>query len=114
MRGARRASKERFDIGIQRVPIFSGVVIQLHIRMEQELDPAELEDIFRSQPDLVFGAKPVSPKRLLGTEKIHVGRLRLDGLGEGFHVIVCADNVMGGAVHNVVSLVEHYIERDLL
>lgn len=105
---------ERFDVGMQYVPIFSGLMVQLHVRMEQDLALSELEEIFQGIPGVVFGSKPIGPKRLLGTESIHVGRLRLDGLGEGFHLWVAADNIIAGAVRNVVSLLEHYIERDLL
>ena len=101
-------------MGMQYLPLFSGVLIQLHVRMEQMLERTELEEIFRSQSDIVLGEKLIGPKRLLGSQSIHIGRLRPDGLGEGFHLVACADNVTAGAVRNVISLIEYYIDRNLL
>jgi aspartate-semialdehyde dehydrogenase len=81
------------------VPLFSGIAATLHVRTKRSV-PNELVIRLLADAGLQFGkvGRPTPrPRRVEGEPLVHVGRIRQDPRGDGFHLVLAADNLRAAA-----------------
>jgi aspartate-semialdehyde dehydrogenase len=86
------------------VPTFSGVGLEMHVEIDPLPDLAEIRAELEGVPTLELGEPVPGPKRLVGKSRLRVGRLRVDPLGTGVHLVAMGDNLRFGASGNAVAI----------
>ncbi len=106
---------DKIAVSLATIPLFSGVVGALHIR---GLGLEEVEQALRDEPGLraVARAARLRPRAIVDKLRTGVsyGRLRADPAGDGVHLWVLGDNLMGAGGAVPVAAAEWLLSRGLL
>ena len=102
----------RFDISLCCTSMFSGMGIQLQIVMKDP-DIDEIRSRFEAE-GLQISDQPHGPKAMMGNSALHIGKLRLDALGDGIQMWISADGIRAGIVDNCGSVIASLIDKELL
>lgn len=101
-----------------RVPVFSSHAVSINVETKKPVDLDELRKYYEDAEGIVLLDDPknlVYPTSLAteGTDKVYVGRLRLDDSVEnGLNLWCTADNVRKGAALNAVQILELLMKSD--
>ncbi|MBN1337464.1 MAG: NAD(P)-binding domain-containing protein [Deltaproteobacteria bacterium] len=103
------------DVAITQIvaPWFNGLCLALHGVMDPPLGIDRVADLLSSAPDVHLSRNSEDVPRPRGSDGrlgVHVGRLRADPAGEGFHLWAAADALRWGAAGNAVAVMEALLE----
>ena len=87
------------------VPIFSGIVAQLHVQLEYPVDLDTVAERLHDAPFIQLADPLPGPRTVVGQSQAYLGRLRPDPLGAGFHLTLVADNLRLGASANTMAII---------
>lgn len=95
------------DVTLVGVPLFSGVSAEIHLRAQRHA-PLDLLERVLQDGGAVLPKAPGSrylprPRRVEGHPFVHVGRIRPDRTGNGFHLWASMDNLRGAAATAVAT-----------
>lgn len=95
-------------------PWFGGMVASLFIEFAALPDEETLRQSWRGLPGVREGGVVPGPRRVIGTGELLVGRVRMDPVAQGVHVVAVADNLRFGASQAALGLVARLLEESLL
>jgi aspartate-semialdehyde dehydrogenase len=98
-----------------RVPVLIGHAESVWIATEEALTPREAEQILREAPGVRVAQVP-APASAVGSDEVHVGRVRPDpgaSNGNGISLFLVCDNLRKGAALNAVQIAELVIGASL-
>ena len=96
-----------------RVPVLVGHAESVWIETEDELTPAQAEEILRGAPSIRLVDTP-TPRDAAQTDQVLVGRIRQDRAAErnGLVLFLACDNLVKGAALNAIQIAELILQRD--
>jgi aspartate-semialdehyde dehydrogenase len=96
-----------------RVPVLVGHAESVWIETEDELTPAQAEEILRGAPSIRLVDTP-TPRDAAQTDQVLVGRIREDRAAErnGLVLFLACDNLVKGAALNAIQIAELLLQRD--
>jgi aspartate-semialdehyde dehydrogenase len=109
-----RIPPQQLVVGICVVPTFSGIALTGQLLFSGECDLERAKENLGSSPWLHLSDPPPGPKRIVGRDRVYVGRLREDPMGDGLHFWASGDNLRAGASTNAVALAHRYWEEGLV
>ncbi|MEC8381807.1 MAG: Asd/ArgC dimerization domain-containing protein [Myxococcota bacterium] len=104
----------RFISTVNIVPTFSGLSVSLHISFEGSVELEAVENALEQSRILELEEPLLGPQHWIGMNRIGVGRLRLDPLGDGIHLWATADEIRALGVRNALSLLSTMHSQQLL
>ncbi len=97
-----------------RVPVFFGHGLSVLIETESPLGAAAAADILRRAPGVEVHDAAPGPSEIVGSEAVHVGRIRNDpAMEHGLMLWVTLDNVLRGGALNALLIAEHLAREHL-
>ena len=66
------------SVAAVRVPVFSGLGLQVSLQADRALDPAVVRDALAKAPGIAIADGPISTRDALGRDEVHVGALRAE------------------------------------
>jgi aspartate-semialdehyde dehydrogenase len=98
-----------------RVPVLVGHAESVWIETEDELAPAQAEEILRGAPSIRLVDTP-TPRDAAQTDQVLVGRIRPDRAAErnGLVLFLACDNLVKGAALNAIQIAELILARALV
>lgn len=95
---------EQILVTVLGVPTFSGIGLAMHVEIDPLPDLADVRAELEGVPTIELGEPIPGPKRLVGKSRLRVGRLRVDPVGNGVHLVAMGDNLRFGASGNAVAI----------
>ena len=109
-----RVNPERLGHTTMVGPWFGGMVASVFMEFSDLPDAEALRMAWEGVPGLRVGAAVPGPRRLIGTSEMLIGRLRMDPVAQGVHVVAVADNLRFGASQAGLALIQRLMEESLL
>ena len=101
-----RLPQSHFSVSLSVVPCFTGLAISGQLLFSAAVDPEQAAEHLSHSRWIECTELVPGPRRLVGRDKIFVGRLRQDPLDQGLHFWASADNLIAGTLSNLVGLLQ--------